>query len=210
MSSEVPPATPGDVPARIAAVHDAAFREVTGKWREYRGLVRTPAGGTFFPSEVSALASALPALGLRGAVLEVGSGDGRVLSLLAHLRRGPLAGLAAATGVEIVPEYLEASRLARARLAPLIDYGCVAEIPGDAFALELAPYDALLWFLGGAMPGGQEAAFAAKAGRELRPGARLVAWGPDAASLDLPRLGELPVPGYHTLHVYAGQAGGGG
>lgn len=206
MSSE-PAAADGGLLDRIAAVHDAAFREVTGKWREYRGLVRTPAGGTFFPSEVRPLAVALPALGLRGRVLEVGSGDGRVLSLLAHLRRGPLAAVEGVTGVEIVPEYLEASRRARARLGGEIDYGCVRERLGSVFDLDLGAHEALLWFAGGAMPGEEEAAFAAKAARELHPGARLVAWGPDAGELSLRRLGELPVPGYHTLHVYAGARG---
>ena len=201
MSSE---AGEGELLDRIAAVHDLAFREVTGKWREYRGLVRTPTGGTFFPSEVRPLAAALPALAPAGNVLEVGSGDGRVLSLLAHLKQTALPALTAATGVEIVPEYLEASRRARARLAPQIDYGSVGEILGSAFDLDLAAYDVLLWFVGGAMPGEEEAAFAAKAGRELRAGARLVSWGPGAGELALPGRTEHPVPGYHTLHVYAG------
>jgi len=55
------------------------------------------------------------------------------------------------------------------------------------------------------MPEDEEAAFAAKLGRELRPDARLVAWGPDAGGLDLPRVTSLPVPGYHTLEVYRGR-----
>lgn len=201
-SSEGPP---DDLLALIADAHDEAFRQVTGKWRAYRGLVRTPAGGTFFPSEVRALAQAFTVLGLAGRVLEVGSGDGRLLSLLAHLRPAALPGIAEVVGVEVVPEYVEASRRARVLLEERIDYGATREICANVLEVDLAEFDVLLYFAGGAMPEAEDAKFREKLARELRPDARLVAWGPDAEEIDLPRLAAAPVPGYHTLHVYRGR-----
>lgn len=193
--------------ARIAAAHDAAFRAATGKWRGRRHLVRTPTGGTFFPSDVAVFATLLPRIGLEGRVLEVGSGDGRLLSLLALLRRRELPGLREVVGVEVVPEYLEASRIARSSLGGEIDFDGVTERRANVLEVDVHPFDAVLYFAGGAMPWQEEEAFREALRRELRPAAALVAWGPDAEGFDLPPRSRHPVPGYHTVHVYGGRGG---
>lgn len=199
------PALPVDeLLERIAAAHSDAFRAVTGKWRERQTLVRTAQGGTFFPSDVGALAAVLPRIGLAGRILEVGSGDGRLLSLLALLRQTRSPGITAVTGVELEADYLEASRRARRRLSPPLDFTATTEVCGDVLALDLGAFDAILYFSGGAMPERAEEAFRAALDRQLRADAILIAWGPDAEEFTLPLRERIAVPGYHTVHVYRG------
>jgi len=192
---------------RIAAAHTAAFRQVTGKWRDYQGLVKTRHGGTFFPSDVAVFAGLLPGLGLRGRVLEVGSGDGRMLSLLALLRATSCPAIGEVTGVEVVPEYLEVSRRARAGLGPELDFSHTREICANVLELDLHPFDVILYFAGGAMPWREEEVFRTALARELRPDARLLAYGPDAEGFPLEPRGTVAVPGYHSVHVYGGRPG---
>lgn len=200
---------PGPLPVaelleRIAAAHSDAFRAVTGKWRERQTLVRTAQGGTFFPSDVGVLAEVLPRVGLAGRVLEVGSGDGRLLSLLALLRQTRSPGITAVTGVELEAAYLEVSARARRSLSPPLDFTATTEICADVLDLDLAGFDAVLYFSGGAMPERAERAFRAALGRQLRADALLIAWGPDAEEFALPLRERIAVPGYHTVHVYRG------
>lgn len=197
-----------EIVARIAAIHTAAFREITGKWRERQTLVRTERGGTFFPSDVRILAAVLPRLGLGGRVLEVGSGDGRLLSLLSLLRQTVLPGIGDVIGVEVEPAYIEVSRRARARLSPPLDYARTGEVCDDVLNMDLSGFDALLYFSGGAMPEQAETAFRRALARELRPEAMFVTWGPDAEGFALPRRAAIAVPGYHTVYGYGGRGPG--
>jgi SAM-dependent methyltransferase len=145
--------------------------------------------GLFYPSLLDDLIPALQSAIRPGRrFLDLGSGDGRVVFLAAHLG-------ADATGIEYEPTLDRLARRARGRLSHLVPVDHARLLRGDFFQEDFSRYDVLFYYAGyGTF---LEKPLIEKIARELRDGAVAII---THVTPNEPRL--TPVAAYGAVRVY--------
>ena len=149
--------------------------------------------GLFYPTRLEEILPALRAtLKPEMRFLDLGSGDGRVVFLAAHLG-------ARATGIEFDPELHRIAKRARSRLSLLVDTRRAELLRGDFFAVDFSGYDLLFYFGSGTFA---EDRLYRKIGRELRGDALFLLAYPVGPIEGLVEAGR-----YGFVHLYRRAAG---
>jgi SAM-dependent methyltransferase len=171
---------PGPVPEEIR--NDPRLRQ------KYLRSEEIVAKGLFYPSLLDDLLPALTAVVRPGErLIDLGSGDGRVVFLAAHLQ-------AQATGIEYDRTLHRIARRARRRLTHLFDPERATLRRGDFFDEDLGRYDLLYYFGKGSYGEGR---LLDKIRREIREDAILLLSYPQGEPP-----GFLPIARYGAVRTY--------